>query len=409
MTSSFQPFSRAPFDSNRCTRCGLCLSRCPVLNLPGKNAREEITSLIRHSSDPDALPASTRETLRRCTACFSCNLTCPENCRPANLFLDLWHAQYLKHGLPESARYFLPYSRPNYRTYAMERLTLEERSAIRSWASLEPAETLFYPGCNLLMTPTLMFSKVFEDLPIRGSLEYCCGEAYFRMGLYEHLEQAALRCTRYFRKLGAKTVYLACTGDLNMFTHVLPQFGADFSNISFVPFFKRLHEQLESGVLPIKKRFDGYTVTIQDSCHTKMYDPEYFKWPRKILSFLGFEIREAPRNVNDALCCGIGSGISHESGYAKQALISGQRKCLRNLGSAKTDAIAVYCSGCLEMLAFSEYGGRIHHILEWVQEALGEDVKGGHRKTAFNLILGVLRNQHNSAKRFYPPPIESEP
>lgn len=406
MSVSFRPYARKPFDAEGCTQCGLCLSRCPVMELPRETAREAIRSLAEHQSSPEALPQANRDVLRKCTACFACNLICPEDCRPANLFLDIWHTQYTRQGLPESARYFLPYSRPNYRTYVLDRLTGKERDALRSWALMDPAETLFYPGCNMLLTPSLMFSKLFDGLPIRGSLDYCCGEAYLRMGLYEHVEQAARRCTRYFRDLGAKTVYLACTGDLNMFTHVLPQFGADFTGIRFVPFLERVFEALESGALPVVKRFDGQTITIQDSCHAKLYRPDYFQWPRKILAFLGFECREAPKHADTALCCGIGGGISHDAGYGKHALFRGQRACLKNLRVAKAEQIGVYCSGCLEMLMLSESGRRTRHVLEWVQEAIGEQPAGGHQKAAINLALGVLRHQRGGSGRFFPPPIE---
>jgi len=377
-----------------------------VMRLPRESARDEIAALIEHLQHPAPLAKSTKAVLRACTSCFACNMICPEDCRPANLFLDLWNREYRERGLATRARFFLPYSRPNYRTYVMERLPRHEQDAIRSWETLGPAETFFYPGCNLLMTPSLLLSPLFNDMPIRGSLDYCCGEAYFRMGLYEHVEQAARRCTRYFRTLGAKTVYLACAGDLNMFTHVLPQFGADFSGIRFEPFYALLYERLKSGALPITRRFNGQTITVQDSCHTKLYADDYHELPRKILTFLGFEIREAPNHADTALCCGIGSGCSHEAGYAKTALIAGQRACVRNLRQADAANVGVYCSGCLEMLAMSELGGRTRHLLALVQEAVGKQPAERHLSTALKLITGVVRNQAVGRKRFVPPPIE---
>jgi len=373
--------------------------------LPREQARREIESLIEYERNPESLSKSTKKVLSACTACFSCNLACPGDCRPANLFLDLWNRDYRRHGLPERARFFLPYSRPNYRAYVLERLPKREREAVKSWGTIKPADVIFYPGCNMLMTPSLMLSRLFDGMPIRGSLDYCCGEAYFRMGLYGHVEQAAKRCTRYFKTLGAKTVYLACAGDLNMFAHVLPQFGADFTGVRFAPFLAYLYEKLQDGAWPVVKRFDGQTITIQDSCHTKLYAEDYHTWPRKILSFLGFEIREAPKHGDTALCCGIGGGISHSSGYAKKSLIFGQRACVSNLREAGAEQVGVYCSGCLEMLALSEVGGGMRHVLEIVQEAIGENPQGKHLRTALTLCMGVLRNQ-KGGKRFTPPAIQ---
>lgn len=406
MKPVFRPYERKPFDAERCTQCGICLSECPVLALPPATACQEITTLAAHEQKPEALPEFTRTILRACTACFMCNLVCPEDCRPANLFLDMWGREFKRNGLPERARFFLPYSRPNYRSYVQQRLSRKEQDALAAWTDMTPSDVVFYPGCNLLMTPSLLFSRLFDNIPIRGSLDYCCGEAYWRMGLYDHVEQAAARCTRYFKTLGVKTVYLACTGDLNMFVHVLPQFGGDFSGITFAPFLEYLHERLVSGAWPIVKRFDGRTITVQDACHTKLYDPDYHTWPRRILSYLGFSVREAPNHAHTALCCGIGSGLSHDAGYAKSALIAGQRACVRNLRAAGADCVGVYCSGCLEMLTLSEIGGKLHHIFALVQEAIGEKPEVKHCRTAAHLLLGIVRNQAGGSARFVPPPIE---
>ena len=410
MNDSFRTYERKAFDATGCTRCGRCLSDCPVMHLPESQARAEIASLIQYVQDPGYARASTDVVLRRCTACFACTVACPENCRPANLFLDIWHRQYEREGLPESARYFLPHSRPNFRTYVLERLSRAEQEAVRSWGNTEPVETFFYPGCNLITTPYLTFSRLFADMPIRGTLDSCCGEMYFRMGLYDQVEQVARTCTAFFRTLGARTVYLQCTAGLNMFTNVLPQFGADFSGIRFVPFLKLLYERLASGELPIVRRFDGKTIAVQDSCHAKIYEPDYHEWPRKILSLFGFEIREAPQHAGTALCCGIGSGFSHAAGYSNLALIGGQRTCARNLRRSHADYVATYCSGCLEMLSVSRYvariGAPVYHILELIQEAIGETPLRRHRGVARDFLVGTLRNQRGGAGRFRPPPIE---
>ncbi len=407
----FRRYERKEFDAAGCTRCGRCLSECPVMHLPESDAKIEIVALIRCLQEPGYSNTSTEAILRACTSCFACNVLCPQDCRPTNLFLALWGQQYREHGLPERARYFLPHSRPNFRTYVMERMSADEKQAVESWKSLEPVESFFYPGCNLITTPYLTFSKLFADLPIRGALEYCCGEMYLRMGLDEHLEQVARKCTAYFKTLGAKTVYLQCTAGLNMFTNVLPQFGADFAGVEFVSFLKLVHERLASGELPIVKRFDGRTVAVQDSCHAKIYEPGFADWPRKVLSLLGFTVREAPQHGDTALCCGIGSGFSHEAAYGKTALIRGQRACASNLRCARSDVVAVYCSGCLEMLSVSRYvsrlGSPVYHILELIQEAIGEKPLRRHRGVARNFLIGTLRNQGGGRNRFRLPPVES--
>lgn len=410
MGGLFRKYRREAFDESHCTRCGLCLSGCPMMHLPEEEAKREIAALIRCLKEPETAHKSTQAVLRTCTSCFACNLICPEDCSPVNLFFDLWYQAYKRQGLPERARYFLPHSKPNFRTYVLERQSEAEKAAVESWASLEAAEEIFYPGCNLIAAPYLTFSKLFAERPIRGALEYCCGEMYFRMGAQDQVEEVARKCTAYFRRLGAKKVYLQCTAGLNMFTNVLPQFGADFNGIEFCSFVKLLYGQLVSGELKVRRRFDGKTVAVQDSCHAKIYEEGYRDWPRKILELLGFTVLEAPKHGDSALCCGIGSGFSHGAAYAKRDLIAGQRACAKNLHRAKADYVAVYCSGCLEMLAVSRYvahlGSPVYHLLELIQEAIGETPQRKHRSTAFHFLLGTLRNQGGGKGYFYPPPIE---
>lgn len=406
----FRKYERKPFERDRCAACGACLAACPVMHLPEDRAKQEIVSLTKYLDDDQYARASTDALLKACTSCFTCNLACPNDCRPANLILDIWGRQYEREGLPVRARYFLPHSVPNFRTYVIDRLPREEQDAVASWQSLEPAHKIFYPGCNMITTPYLTFSRLFEGMAIRGALEYCCGEMYFRMGLHQQLEHVARKTTRYFKRLEVEKVYMLCTAGLNMFTNVLPQFGADFSGIEFVPYLKVLHQKLESGALPIVKRFDGNTLALQDACHAKLYEPDYHVWPRRILELLGFTIIEPNQSAQAALCCGIGSGFSHNAAYGKTNLIAGQRECMRNVRAAKTDYIGVYCSGCLEMLSVAKYVSwtprPVYHIIELIQEAIGEKPSRRHRAIAFDFLKGTLLKQERGKERFFVPPID---
>ncbi|HNT89950.1 MAG TPA: (Fe-S)-binding protein, partial [Candidatus Hydrogenedentes bacterium] len=307
------------------------------------------------------------------------------------------------------ARYFLPHSRPNFRTHAIARFADDERAAIEDWQRLDPVDEIFYPGCNVIASPYLTFSRLFEGIIIRGGLEYCCGEMYFRMGLYDQVEQVARKLTEYFRKLGVKRVYGSCTACLNVLSNILPQFGADFGGIEFVSSVKRLHDQLASGALPITHPLDQTTVTVQDPCHAKVCEEEYYEWPRRILEMIGCRIVEAPQNRQTALCCGIGSGFSHGAAYGKRDIIVGQRACAANLRAASAQRIAVYCSGCLQTQSTAKYVSwtrePVYHLIELVQEATGETPARRHRKLAFDLLSGTLFRQEVGKERFFVPPI----
>jgi Fe-S oxidoreductase len=410
----YRPYTRAPFDAALCTGCGDCFHRCPVLRLPLAQAKSEIERLrIQAAAGP--APGRPSVVLRRCTSCLACNQVCPQGCRPANLILDLWHEAYLREGLPARAAWFLPHSRPNFRTYILDRLPQDERETVANWRHHGPAREFLYSGCNLITTPYLTFSRLFDGVEIRGGLDYCCGEMLFRMGLYEAVEQVARRLTLWFRRLGAERVYLVCTAGLNLLRNVLPQFGADFAGIEFLPFQEAILGRLQDGDLRPARPLN-LTVTVQDSCHARTVAPGFFDLPRQLLPAIGVQVHEAPGSREDQLCCGIGGGFSHSSAYNPFSLLLSARRTSLDHRHVPADATCVYCSGCLEMLSVARFADPSRrptlHLLELVQRAIGETPRRRQAALARQFLAGALRHQFPrllSSDRFWLPEIAPEP
>jgi Fe-S oxidoreductase len=245
-------------------------------------------------------------------------------------------------------------------------------------------------------TPYLTFSRLFEGLEIRGGLDYCCGEMLFRMGLFEAVEQVARRLTHWFRRLRAERVYLTCTACLNMLRNVLPQFGADFSGIEFLPYLLVLLERLQGSDLgPVRPL--GLRVTVQDSCHARSVEPSFAHLPRQLLAAVGVRVRKAPHSGAEGLCCGIGGGFSHASSYHPFDLLRSARATSRDHRRKPADATCVYCSGCLEMLSVARFADPnrrpVYHLLELLQLALGEVPRRRQGALARQFVLGTVRRQ----------------
>lgn len=376
------------FDQNACTLCGECFHQCPVLHLPLEDAKREIAGLIEGKR--------TGVVLKKCTSCLSCNLVCPQACNPAQLILEHWHALYREEGLPARAGYFIPHHRPNFRTYVQERLPKDEKALVRQWDDTSPCEEILYPGCNIITTPYLMMTSLFGGIPIRGSLDLCCGEMYYRSGQFEQVTQVAARLTEHFEKMGVKRMLIPCTAGRNLFTNILPRFGARFTfEIEHVlPWILR---RLESGELEIRKKID-LTVTIQDSCHAKAFGDEYINLPRRLLHMLGAKVVEQEQCGNRMQCCGIGGGFSHASGYHPFSILAATGRVLNSARATGAQAVVTYCSGCMQQLAVGRLmlpflWMEIYHILELVQIAIGETPKRRLTNRAMLLASGVVRNQ----------------
>ncbi|MFW9969942.1 MAG: (Fe-S)-binding protein [Candidatus Odinarchaeota archaeon] len=359
------------FNKEACTLCGDCFHKCPVLQLPIKLAIEEIKKLIAGEK--------TKIILKRCQSCFSCNFYCPENAHPTSLILTRWNEQYKRNGLRKRAKHYMtlyPHY-PNFRSYVMERLPKNTQEVVAKWASLEPlkGDTLTYPGCNIITFAELTQTSFFRDLDIRGRLEYCCGETLFRTGYRDELFQITKRLDKWFNTLKPKKLLVLCTAGTNVFKNVLPQYGLTYKFDEIKSYIQYLWEKINKGDIKIKEKLN-MTVSIQDSCYSKMFGDEYMDLPRKILDSIGVKVIEIDSCKENMRCCGIGAGFSVDSAYQSFRIRSSALRNFKEFKKKKVDAICVYCAGCLatfmgnKKLYFKKL--KVYHIIELIQMAIGE-------------------------------------
>ncbi len=376
------------FSHENCEECGECLHRCPVMQLPRERAQQEIKRL--KAGEP------TRRVLKQCTSCFACNFICPNHCNPAQLILERWHQTYQAKGLPARAKYYDTNHRPNFRTYVVDHLPADEKALVASWEDRSPCAEVFYPGCNVITVPYLTQTRLLEGMTIRGSLDMCCGETYYRMGLFEELQQVGRRLQDYFGALGVKRMIIPCTAGRNMFTNVLPSFGIHF-DFEVVPLLELLWQKVEAGELVFSQPVD-LTVTIQEACYAKMFGPAYAALPRKLLQAAGARVIEEELHGESALCCGIAGGFSPDSGYHPWDITLSTIRSLRQAKKTRARALVTYCAGCLQMLsvgqiAYPTHGMPVYHLLEILQMAIGESPARLNKKRARTMFAGVVRNQ----------------
>lgn len=388
------------FDIEKCKLCGECLSQCPEIGLSLEAAKREKEKINRGR-------ISSRIS-RKCTGCFDCDLFCPNQSNPCETIVQTWWEEYRESGVLERARYFIPTEEKNFRSYVLERLPGDERAMIESWNDQSRCEEFIYPGCNVCTVPYLTDTKLLPKLPVRGALDWCCGEMLFRMGMYDLFQKQGILMRERFKNMGAKKIFMMCTAGTFIFSRVLPErFGVRF-DIEFKPLVKYLWEELESGRIKVEKKLN-LTAAVQDSCYSKFIDPEYTELPRKILEKIGVKVKEMPRSKGRMVCCGIGAGFSIKSNYHPLALTRSTMKRLREAKKTGADVVCAYCAGCMQMLSVGavSYPGapEIYHLLELVQMAAGETPARRIKERARMILMGVLRNQLPkllTGERFFP-------
>ena len=402
-----------PFRADQCETCGECLTHCPVIHYTPDQAKSEMQNLVNGRP--------TKKLLAQCQSCFTCNFYCKNNANPASLILQRWHEQYERDGLRVRGRYYMTLypNYPNFRTYGIDRMTNREKSLLEKWRRTDPLEgdTLTFPGCNVLLTPTLTQASFLQDMDIRGRLEYCCGETLFRTGYTEALHQVSARLDKWFYKLKPRHLVVLCTAGANVLKNILPNYGLTYAFESITPYLELLWERLENNDIKVTQPLN-MTVTIQDSCYAKMFGDAYMDLPRKILKKIGCDVIEMACHREDMRCCGIAAGFSVDSAYHIFNIRSAACKSLDMAGKTRADALCVYCSGChqtlysAKKLYFKPFRQTIYHIIELIQLAIGETPERLIKRTSNNIYWGVVRNQlprQYARKTFKLPPIPEDP
>ncbi len=376
-----------------CKVCGTCLSKCHYMGFDESRAKEEM-GRIR-----DGLPS---KVLSKCVGCWSCDLYCPNGCRPYSLIRTRWRDRYDKDGLPERARYLMPHEFPNFRSGI--NYPDGEREFVESLKTLPDGDTVMYTGCNTLVIAKTLQSPIFDGLPMFGSLDYCCGEMYYRMGVFDAARQSAENLKKVFSGLKVKKIVFACAACMDMVTNIYPnEFGVDFG-IEGQFITEWIEERIDSGKIEIKNPLNK-KVTVQDSCHLKMLGSGLYDSPRRLLSKIGAEVVEIENTKEDSNCCGIAAGCSKFS--IVDLTVTGMKR-LAEANRTGADIATAYCHGCLLSLAimkqFEVWAPPVYPLIQLVQLAAGENPPMGLTASrARRVLLGIMTHSGPklaSRKRF---------
>jgi Fe-S oxidoreductase len=366
---------------DRCIECGECLVNCRYMNFSRHDAIRDIRK-INLGFHEKTIAA------KKCMSCYACNAFCPNDAHPYERIHYFWNERYEREGLPARASYLMPGRLPNFRQSLA--YTEAEKALQKKWSIEQPpARTCLYPGCNLLAMPLLAEGAIFEELPVWGRWDLCCGEMFFRMGALEPVKKISKYLSEFYRGKDIEELVFICPAGYNMFSNVLPeQFSASF-NFKKTFFTDWLIGRIEDETFKIRKKLSG-TVVMHDSCHARVLGKDFMQSQRRLLEMLGLTVVETEQNHEHGLCCGVAAGCNS---FSLIDLASCGLKGLSALDKADADDAAIYCTGCLLTLGImrlaNPFGKTLRHIVEYAREALGENVKRTNTKKALQMALGI--------------------
>ena len=384
------PRNDSVFQESLCTRCGECFHKCPELKLPLDIAKQEINNLIKGKMS---------YVLSHCTTCFSCNLICPNDCKPYQLILERWNDLYKQRGAPPIYRFVCPTMEHNLWQMLQLFMSKDERVLIKRWMTQKPKESIFLIGNYLHLLPFVFGnSKLLKNFTPVDLLDHWeCGGYLYQGGYLNVVKRIAEKCKHDFNEWGVKQVVPALDAVHWMLTDVHPNEMNVSHNCDVVNFHDLLLGRIQQDEFHLQNL--NMDVTIHDNCFSKAGNGKYWDSPRQILLLSGCNILEMTHNRAASLCCGFGSGASWKNPIriVFDIMAVSERK-FQEAEATKADAMITYCGGCLYLLwASRELFGKqidLFHIVEIVRMSMGETISypESHIRRAWDLI--TIINYH---------------
>jgi len=356
-------------DWGKCTECGECLVKCPVMRMSEDEARAEIALLIKGEPAP--------RVFKECALCFDCNNFCPEGLRPHELILQrLSEKPDRGKSLPAMVPYFLNgMPGPNLFQDLYAALTPAEKDILGRWSETPPpSRDVLFIGCiGKLFAEDIDNSEVLKPLPKFGPPDICCGELHYRSGQWAAYSDITERTFARLNELDAERIICYC-GSCNTFLgKIMPKVYGKKLPFQVTSLYQWLLERVEAGALELKRPL-GFKAAVHESCYASELGPEFCGSLRKIYQAAGAELVELEHRGELNTSCG---AVSIVRNWSIVDVIKEQSKKFREVKESGVKEMALNCPGCYLTLAASNWahGVKLRYMPEHLLRAYGDNIK----------------------------------
>ena len=379
-----------------CRYCGQCLQQCTYLSLSPSEAVEEIHRLREGD------PVHTLDS--KCISCYSCETFCENSGHPYLAMQQRRRDRYRLEGLPRQVLFMLTSGHKNFRAVSHRYMSVSDKALLGQWAENEKQECfddLLFPGCNLLTTPSLADIELLEDVTVAGSLDRCCGEMFFRLGLIDEAQATARKLEAFYAKKKIKRMLFVCPAGYNMFQNVMPDLfdvHFDFEKIYFTDW---LIERMAQGKFEVKHPLQG-DFRIHDSCHARVLGDPFLAKVRQVIELLGGKVITDPhpcdgkgsgKGSGEEYCCGAAAGAQTLSVVG---VLRAAHKAMKQQAKKPSGQTVAYCTGCALTLTLTGIllpgSVQVQHLLQLVAKAGGQERRSTMRSLLIPSVRAILRD-----------------
>ncbi|MHA1383067.1 MAG: (Fe-S)-binding protein [Candidatus Helarchaeota archaeon] len=429
------------FLEDKCTRCGTCLIKCPIMELDPEEAKAEIERAIIYSKGDLSQPPN--HILSKCSSCWSCYSLCPEDAHPTELFIKIFHDRYIRNnGMNPLMRMVLSGHPENLYSLLHESKDFpkNELEIINQWKpeNISQTKEILLMGCGSEFVPYLFKdSKILAPFYGKmGGKDFCCAGMDMQMGLIESTESILKRTYKSLKWLGVEKIITWCTGCYGQFTETALQYEPGFKEFEIQHILEYFKEKFDKGEWVVKNPLNHLTVTVHDTCFGKILERrgiEVHDLVRDLIRITGANLVEMKHNRKTAMCCGLASISSSNDISTVQKVyrkrIKEAHEALnynpKDPESMKNKAIVLYCSACTgTMITMGNMSKKdirnappFWQLFELIEKALGDErmnwdgkfhyKRGAHMK---NLLVDAMARydptkleRFDKVKEFIPP------
>jgi Fe-S oxidoreductase len=201
-----------------------------------------------------------------------------------------------------------------------------------------------YKDEDLLRATEKMLSK--SGLAIRrfGGGDMCCGAPLYYAGDMEGFRQVSLKMKAEIETRQVRSLVVDCPTCLKMMTEIYREMGVELG-VEIMHTTQFIEALLKQGKLGSRK--EKRAVTFHDPCILS-YDLAMSSLPRKIITALGFSLKESVYSEEHTHCCGAAYGAKIGDHRLKDAVTSMR---LDELRQTAADIYVTACPTCKSVLS----------------------------------------------------------